>query len=223
MPPVFIFSGLGADHRVFEEINFGAFHPVFIPWEPLSPNESLASYASKMSVDFPQNVSFILIGISFGGILAQEVGKLFPKAKILLIASVRNKYQLPYYMRISGKLHLEKIIPFGAILTQKKMNERFFGVTTGKEKEKLGEILLETDPGFSRWAVGQIMRWDKTTDSDNSIIHIHGSADRIFPIHKTKPDIIVPAGSHFMTVSRADELSPLICMALEKLSDENVF
>lgn len=219
MLPVFIFSGLGADHRVFEEVDFGAFQPVFIPWKPLSPNESLVSYARKMSADFPRDSPFLLIGISFGGILAQEVGKQFPQARILLIASVLNCYQLPFYMRIAGKLHLEKLAPLSLILTRKKLNERFFGATTQKEKEKLHAILSDTDPGFARWAIGQIMRWDNTTDGDNPIMHIHGSADRVFPITQTKPDITVPAGGHFMTVSLAEQVSPLIRMALEKLSE----
>lgn len=216
----FIFSGLGADQRVFEQIDFGTYSPKFIPWKFVSKNETLSSYAIKMSEEFPENEPFLLIGISFGGILAQEVSKLYPQARILLLASVQYYYQLPLFMRLAGKLNLEKLIPIQLTLKLKRANYWFFGCKTDSEKEILNQVLKETDPIMARWAIGEIMRWKQEKTIDAPLIHIHGDSDKIFPIKKVSPDYVVKNGSHFMTVSQPMLLSRLIRTALIKL--ENV-
>ncbi|MCB9249232.1 MAG: hypothetical protein H6613_12170 [Ignavibacteriales bacterium] len=41
----------------------------------------------------------------------------------------------------------------------------------------------------------------------NNLFHIHGSNDKTFPISKIKNPIVIKDGSHFMTHSKADEVS----------------
>ena len=72
---IFIFSGLGADHRVFHKMNFQEFVPVFIHWiEPLK-KETIQNYAIRISKQITEP-NPIVLGISFGGIMAIEVSKL---------------------------------------------------------------------------------------------------------------------------------------------------
>lgn len=216
----FIFSGLGADQRVFDEIDFGNYHPQFIPWKSVDPDESLSSYAMKMSANFPKKEPFLLIGISFGGILAQEVGKYFPQAKILLLSSVQQRKELPLWMRFFSIFLSEKVIPIRRILKFNRINYSFFGTKTELERQRLSEILNDTDPKFAQFAIGCILRWKKTP-IDNSIVHIHGDNDSIFPIKRVKPDHIISGGSHFMTVSKAAILSPIIQQCLHTLELDN--
>ena len=81
---IFIFSGLGADHRVFHKMNFQEFEPVFIHWlEPL-PKETIEAYALRISRQITESKPIVL-GISFGGIMAIEVSKLLPFQKLILL------------------------------------------------------------------------------------------------------------------------------------------
>lgn len=213
----FIFSGLGADQRVFEHIDFGKIHPIFIPWKAISSHENLATYALKMSSGFPKDEPFILLGISFGGILAQEVAKIYPKARIIILASVQSRKQLPFFMRLSGILKLHHLIPFKQILRLKSANHWFFGCKTEEEKHLLDQILAETDPVFARWAIGEIIQWKQLDPLDTTIFHIHGNSDRIFPIKQVAPTSIIENGSHFMTVSQPKKLSTVLQHAISEI------
>lgn len=216
----FIFSGLGADHRVFEAIDFGPFNPQFIPWTTIAANETLASYALQMSQGFPKDEPFILIGISFGGILAQEVARFYPNASILLIATVQSKSQLPFFMRLTGKLKLHKRFPIQFALKFNRGAHWFFGCQSNGEKAILNQILQDTNPTFARWAIGEIAQWNQLVPTSNPVFHIHGDSDRIFPIKQVNPDKKIKNGSHFMTVSQPDVLSKAIQEGLHFLTKE---
>lgn len=219
-PICYILSGLGADERVFDQIDFGDFSPVFIPWEPTEhgQDQSLESYAKQLSRHV-QSANPILIGISFGGIVAQEMSVLFNNCPVLLISSAKTRAELSPFMRFSGKMGLHKLIPMKRVLKNKALNHWLFGTKTEREKEKLDQILADSDPVFTKWAIGQVSNWKRTEPIPAKLLHIHGDADRIFKIRNVHPDYIIPGGTHFMTVSKHEEVSLVIQEALERLSE----
>lgn len=88
MNKIYVFSGLGVDKRVYDNIDFGTLDVEFIDWiEPLK-NESLESYAFRISKKITEE-NPILIGLSFGGMLAAEISKIINVKKIILIASAK--------------------------------------------------------------------------------------------------------------------------------------
>ncbi|MNU65561.1 hypothetical protein D3C71_548550 [compost metagenome] len=217
-PTCYILSGLGADERVFDQIDFGPFFPVFIPWEPLTePNQSFESYVKQLSIHV-KTPHPILIGISFGGIVAQEMSALLNNCPVLILASIRTRAELPLWMKAGGKIGLQKMIPIKKLLKNKKGNHWFFGTKTQEEKIILDQILADSDPLFTKWAIHQIVSWKRKTTVSSKVLHIHGTKDRIFHIKKLHPDYMVEGGTHFMTVSKHDELSKIIREALDKLS-----
>ena len=78
-PHIYLISGLGADERVFQFLDLSKIEHQFVKWNEPQRNESLASYCKKLTEQINQNQEIILIGVSFGGIIAQEIAK---KAKI---------------------------------------------------------------------------------------------------------------------------------------------
>lgn len=217
-PVCYILSGLGADERVFDQIDFGDFSPVFIPWEALGSDQSFESYVSQLSRNV-QSSNPVLIGISFGGIVAQEMSALFDNCPVLIISSVKTRSELSWFMRFSGKIGLHKLIPMKRVLKNKRFNHWLFGIKTEREKEKLDQILADSDPAFTKWAIGQVSNWKRTEPIPSKLLHIHGDADRIFRIGNTHPDYIIPGGTHFMTVSKYEEMSKVIQDALRRLSE----
>ncbi len=213
----YILSGLGADERVFDRIDFGPFSPVFIPWETLGHDQSFESYVKQLSRNV-QSANPILIGISFGGIIAQEMSALFNHCPVLIISSVKTRSELSWFMRFSGKIGLHKLIPMKRVLKKKGLNHWLFGTETEDEKEKLDQILADSDPVFTKWAIGQVSNWKRTEPIPAKLLHIHGDADRIFRIGNVHPDYIIPGGTHFMTVSKHREVSDVIQEALQRLS-----
>jgi pimeloyl-ACP methyl ester carboxylesterase len=217
-PICYILSGLGADERVFDLIDFGHFSPIFIPWEKVKSNQSFESYVGQLSKHI-QTPNPILIGISFGGMAAQEMSLLFENCPILIISSIKTRLELPPFMRFSGKIGLYKLIPMKLVLRNKWMNHWLFGTKTEHEKKVLDQILEDSDPVFTKWAIHQITTWKRRKEVPSKVIHIHGDADRIFNIENLNPDYIIPEGTHFMTVSKHKQVSKVIQEALEKLAD----
>ncbi len=217
----YILSGLGADERVFDQIDFGTFSPVFIPWEPVDPEQSFESYVRQLSIHVKAE-NPILIGISFGGIIAQEMSVLLNNRPVLIISSVRTRSELPLMMRFFGKSGLHKLIPVKQILKNKNINYWLFGTKTASEKKLLDQILADSDPVFTKWAIRQITNWQRKEPVPAKVLHIHGDYDRIFKIGNVHPDYIIPGGTHFMTVSQHKEVSQVIQNALEKLAIRNM-
>lgn len=210
----YIFSGLGADERVFDQIDFGDFSPVFIPWEGVDPDQSFESYIKQLSTHV-HSENPVLMGISFGGIVAQEMSALFGNCPVLIISSIKTRIQLPVFMRAGGRISLHKLIPIKLVLKNRWMNHWLFGTRTEHEKKVLDQILADSDPVFTKWAIHQITAWKRRKEIPAKVIHIHGDADRIFRIGNVHPDYIIPGGTHFMTVSKHEEVSLVIQEALQ--------
>lgn len=216
-PTCYILSGLGADERVFDQIDFGAFNPVFIPWQSVGPDQSFESYVRQLSSHI-KSKNPVLIGISFGGIVAQEMSALLENCPVLIISSVRTRNELSPFMRFSGKIGLHKLLPVKQALKPSRIHYWLFGTQTDSEKKLLDQILADSDPVFTKWAIHQITNWTRQAPIPGKMLHIHGDADRIFKIGNVHPDYIIPGGTHFMTVSKHEEVSKIIQDALHKLT-----
>ena len=202
--PIYIFSGLGADSSVFQKIDFSPFEPIFIKWVPPLENESIGHYAGRLRSQITTNQP-TFIGLSFGGIMAVEVAKQMETRRVILLASAKNKFEVPFYYRWAGALALYHLLPWTLMKSPNRLTNWFFGTTDIYDRKMLKEILGKTDIGFLKWAVTQIMSWKSTTSLPN-IKHIPGSADRILPIRYVKCDQIVKGGGHFMPFNRNEEV-----------------
>lgn len=208
MNKIYIFSGLGVDQRVFDNIDFGNLDVEFIDWiEPLK-NESLDSYAKRIA----QNLTVpnpSLIGLSFGGMVAVEISKILQTKKIVLIASAKTKSELPEIYQLAGKLKINKLIPNQLLKKQNFITNWFFGLEIKSEKQLLKRILKDTNPNFLSWAINEILNW-KNEVQLNNCLHIHGNKDRIITVKNIKADFVIENGGHFMTVNKAEEIERII-------------
>lgn len=184
MSKIYIFSGLGVDKRVYDNINFGNLDVEFIDWIELIKNESLENYAFRISKKI-NSENPILIGLSFGGMLAVEISKLIKVKKVILIASAKTKVELPFVYRLFGKLKLNQLIPNPILKHQNFITNRLFGIESNEEKLLLKSILQDTDSNFLSWAINEIANW-KNEISPENYIHIHGNKDRIISLHCNK-------------------------------------
>ena len=207
MNKIYIFSGLGVDKRVFDNIDFSGLNIAFVDWIDPLKKETFESYAYRISKDFESNS--ILIGLSFGGMLAVEVSKIIPMKKVILIASAKNKNELPRWFLLAGKLKLNRIVPYTLLKTTNFITNWLFGVKTPSEKLLLKNIIKDTDPRFLKWAINQIVNW-KNLSVPQNCIHIHGTNDHILPEKYLKADYKIKNGGHFMTVNKAKEIESII-------------
>lgn len=204
---IYIFSGLGVDKRVFDTIDFSGLNVEFIDWIDPLKDETFESYAKRISINFEKNS--ILIGLSFGGMLAVEVSKITLVKKVILIASAKTTNELPKWFLLAGKLKLNNMVPTALLKTTNFVTHWLLGVTTKNEKKLLKTIIKDTNSTFLKWAISKIVNWQNKFVPHNCI-HIHGTNDRILPFKNIKTDFVIKNGGHFMTVNKAKELEKII-------------
>ncbi|PKL16336.1 MAG: alpha/beta hydrolase [Spirochaetae bacterium HGW-Spirochaetae-5] len=204
-----LISGLGADERVYKYLTLDNYDINFIKWENPSHNETLSDYVKRLSKQINYNNDNILIGVSFGGIVAIELSKIIDYKMVIIISSVKDKYEIPALYRIIGKLGVLNLIPSVVLKSFKSGIHYYFGIKKREEKLLLNSIINETDSVFLKWALTQVMRWNNINIIDN-LHHIHGNKDRLFPINKIKNYFLIESGHHFMIVSKSQEVSETI-------------
>jgi pimeloyl-ACP methyl ester carboxylesterase len=204
----YILSGLGADERVFQGIDFFAHKITFIKWIPPLKKETIENYATRISAQI-KSTKPTLIGLSFGGIVAIEIAKQIEIEKIILIASVKSKNEIPFYYRIAGQINLHKIFPARLLKSSNFISNWFFSTKSAFDKQLLKRILHETDPKFLKWAIDKIVKW-KNTSSIKNIYHIHGTYDKILPIQFVSCNLKIKKGGHLMTLNKVKELNKVL-------------
>lgn len=215
---VYFLSGLGADKRAFSRITIPPeFKVHHIEWIKPLKEESLKDYAKRLAVVIDDSKPFALVGLSFGGMMAVEIAQFFHPVKTILISSVATSSQLPPYQKLARYFKLYKLLPYQLIKKPSLINYWIFGVKEKQEKEMLAQILNDTDLEFLKWAIGRIVSWKNKVKPEN-LFHIHGSADKIFPIIFVKPDVIIKNGGHLMIHKKAAEISGILAEQLNKLT-----
>lgn len=205
---IFIFSGLGADERVFQKFDLSNFEVIYIKWIIPQTNETIEEYATRLVCQITDK-NPILIGLSFGGIMAIEVSKQIETEKILLISSVKTRKEIPFYFRFAGKLRLHKLLPAKILKSANFMTKWFFGTSSKFDKEILQQILRETNPIFLKWAIDCLLHWSHDQAMEN-VFHLHGTKDRILLNRFLKCDLLVKGGGHLMVLNKATEVSEII-------------
>jgi pimeloyl-ACP methyl ester carboxylesterase len=208
MKHIYLFSGLGADHRVLKDLNFTSHQAMFITWIAPLTNEAIGEYAKRISAQI-KHENPILIGLSFGGMMAIEVTKFIHNEEVIVIASAKNHQEIPFYFKMLRYFPIYRFIPSKILLRPNLVLNWLFGLENKSEKELLKNILTDTDPVFFKWAIHQIITW-KNSDIPPKIKHIHGSSDRILPIFHIQCDQIIKHGGHFMTINRAGEINKIL-------------
>lgn len=201
---IYCFSGLGADERVFQYMDFTPHELVHVKWIEPKANETLKNYALRMGEFINEDEPFSLMGLSFGGMLVQELSKKMKPQKTIVISSIAGKHEQPFRMRITSFFNLYNYVPSKYFNEPSKIGFRLFGAKSDKEKQLLTDILADSDPNYIRWALNAISRWDNLEIVP--AFRIHGSEDNLFPYKKVKHDYTVKGGGHLMVVSHPKEI-----------------
>ena len=201
----YLIPGLGADERVFRRLRLH--HPArVLAWlPPASATEPLAHYAARLAEAVPPAQPCWLVGVSFGGLLALEIGRLRPLARVVLISSLPSAAHLPPLLRLARATGVYRLLPFGLLARLPRLAQWFFGARGGTEYRLLCAILRDTDPSFARWATTQLLQWQSA--GVPRAIRVHGTHDRLLPAGAAPVDYRVAGAGHFLIVSHAARVS----------------
>lgn len=208
---IYFIPGTAADSKIFERISLPSenFELHFLEWFlPLSKTETIEHYAKRMC-DLVTHENPILIGVSFGGIMAQEMAKQLTYNTIVLISSIKNKEELSPKLKFIRAFKLYKLFPSKSI---SKIERLFVFFSEKKMKSKIATYryyLPVRNPLFLNWAIKEAVEW-KQEKNLNNLIHIHGENDFIFPIKHIQNCISIPKGDHAIILTHYKKINQIL-------------
>jgi alpha/beta superfamily hydrolase len=201
--PVYFMPGLAAGPSIFENIKLPEeqFEMYFLEWFLPIENESIESYALRMTQKITHD-NPVLIGVSFGGVLVQEMAKIIQTDKVIIISSVKTNKEFPSRFKIARNTKAYKLIPTQLLADIEKLVKYAFGDNIVAKRLKLYEKYLSVrDKHYLDWAIETILCW-KQKEINENVIHIHGDADEVFPIKHIRKCIVVKGGTHIMILNK---------------------
>jgi len=207
---VYLISGLGADERAFRYIELPDTETRFIRWIPPDKKESLKKYATRLSDQIDTSQPVTLIGLSFGGIVAQKLASIIRCEQLILISSIKHPRELSPGLRFIRQYKLYRFFPFRWVKPVFGLVAPYwFNALSERHRALLRVTVNETDNKFAEWAIETIMRW-RGGSTEVLITHLHGTVDRIFPVRYLHNYVAVKGGGHFMVVTHAKQISRLL-------------
>jgi pimeloyl-ACP methyl ester carboxylesterase len=200
--PVYLMPGLAASATIFERIELPSdqFDVYLLDWFLPKSKETLSNYAFRMSKNVKHD-NCVLIGVSFGGVLVQEMAKHITVHRIIIISSVKSNAELPLRMKLAKTTKAYKLLPTGLVQDVELLAKFAFGDTLKKKLKLYEKYLLMRNKVYLDWAIEQMVCWERKK-VDPSVIHIHGDADEVFPAKNIKKFITVKGGTHAMILSK---------------------
>ncbi len=202
--PVYFMPGLAASPKIFENIKLDKdqFEVFFLEWVLPEGDEPIDHYAKRMA----QNIKHdnpVLIGVSFGGVLVQEMAKFVNARKVIIISSVKCNAEFPRRMRFAKMTHAYRIFPTRLMQRVDWLAKFAGGNNMITRRLNLYEKYLSVrDKKYLDWAFKTIINWGCVMPA-KGVVHIHGDADEVFPPKYLKDFISVKGGTHIMIINKA--------------------
>ncbi|MEZ4808881.1 MAG: alpha/beta hydrolase [Allomuricauda sp.] len=200
---VYLMPGMAANPSIFDGIKLPqeSFETHKLEWFVPDKGMTLAEYARKMCTKI-QHKSPVLLGVSFGGLLVQEMEKHIPVSKVIIVSSVKKQSELPKRMLFAKYTKAHKLLPTGLVNNVELLAKYAFGESVTKRLELYEKYLSVRDKQYIDWALDNIVNW-KQTEPPPNLVHIQGEKDSVFPLANIQDCIVVKNGTHTMIIHRA--------------------
>jgi hypothetical protein len=206
---VYIISGLGADQTVLNKLKFNQnLEIIFIDWLIPDQDEPFENYVSRMADPIAVNEDFYLLGYSFGGILVQEIHKIKPAKKVVILGSIKSDAEKSLVMKAGQFSKITKILPANFYGTVSIDSYAFVRKIFDSKNSNILTYFKVRDPYYLKWSIEQILAWKMEKMPD--IIQILGEKDPVFPLKNSQPDYVIEDGTHLFPLTKHKEVSYIL-------------
>ena len=132
--PIYFMPGLAASHKIFENLEFdlNRYTLHYLNWiAPKNSEEDISSYTYRLSAQIKKK-NPVLIGVSFGGIIIQELANYVHPKKVIILSSVKHHDELPKRFKVAKLTKIYKVFPTKVI----ENFEDYLGFFIGKSLKK---------------------------------------------------------------------------------------
>jgi esterase/lipase len=215
MRKIFLISGLGADTRLYNNIDLLDNEVIPVDWIEPYLTDTLKTYAQKLIHQYHINSGSIVIGTSLGGMIAIEIANQVALNKVILISSIKTIHEAPWYFKAFRKLPVYK--PMSGELLKKMgfLMKPIFGKYTADDIWVFEDMLKKSSPKFVKWAIGAVLAWKNETVPHN-VYHLIGDKDMVFSYTRIKDATVIKGGTHIMVFDKAKQVNKILKGILSK-------
>lgn len=217
MTHIYFVPGLAASKEIFRNISMDPrrYQVHVIDWIIPKRKESITEYAKRMA-EKVEHTPAVLIGVSFGGVVAQEMSQFLDLQGLMIVSSVKTRFELPRRMRLAKKTKAYKLLPTAWVLSIKDLTRLAIGPKSKRRLQLYQEYLWVRDKAYLDWAIENMVCWAREEELPG-LIHIHGDLDPVFPIRYVKSPYVIEGGTHIMILNKGTRIAKLIDNILSNL------
>ena len=199
---VYLMPGMAASPKIFERIKLpeSQFQIHLLEWIIPLDNETISDYALRLSKHIKHD-NIVLLGVSFGGVIVQEMSKYITLRKLIIVSSVKSMHELPKKMLLAKATKAYALVPTQLASKIDILEKYAFGATITKRLELYKTYLSVNDSKYLSWAIKEMVCWNQETHRPD-IVHIHGDNDSVFPLKNIKNCIVVKNGTHIAIINK---------------------
>ncbi|GGF75383.1 YqiA/YcfP family alpha/beta fold hydrolase [Wenyingzhuangia marina] len=212
---VYFLPGMSACSAIFERIQLPKekYKMHFLEWiMPHSKKESLTDYTKRFAKQITEK-NPVLVGVSFGGVLAQEIAQIIPAKKIILISSVKSPEEYSPFFKTVKATKIHKLLPISFINWSENLLHKNGSKKVRNTLSVYRKFLPLRNKLYTQWAVRSFLYW-KGCNNHVDLFHLHGDADKIIPIHYIKNCEIIKNGTHVMILTKSSTIQQHILRCL---------
>ena len=199
---VYCMPGMAANPKIFDFIRLPEpFVLHKLSWLPPHPKESLEDYVSRLTYEI-KHPNPVLLGVSFGGLIVQELARKLQCRKVIIISSVKSYHEFPLHIRLPRKTKAYRLFPTQWVDNVEDLIGFVFGPSVKKQMNLHKKYLSVRSESYLNWALEAFFQWNRE-QADPNVLHIHGNFDVVLPVFNIKNYISVPKGTHVMILNRA--------------------
>jgi hypothetical protein len=215
---VYLIPGLGADKRMYTP-QLGILNDaVVLEHQAPRKGETLSDYAQRLVPMIDTSAPFVLVGTSLGGMISMELMRHVNPVKVILIASIKDRSEMPLFMRAMRIVKLHRILTGKGFkrfnnFAARRLDSRGDALASGL----ILEMVNDASPEFVEWAINAVIHWRPPVEQRDNIIHLHGTNDRLFPFGKIRNATAIKNGSHVMNITMSEEVNKALLAILNEL------
>lgn len=215
MSKIFLIAGLGADTRLYNNIDLGDNDVIPIDWIEPNETDTLTTYAQKLIHQYFITNNSIVIGVSLGGMIAVEIAKQVKLSKVILISSIKTVDEAPGYFKFFNAIPVQKLIGGRLLGKLGYFIKPLFGHLNDQDAWLFHDMIKKSSPKFLKWAVGAALKFDNRVNIPN-VYHLVGDKDLVFNYKRIKDPIIIKGGTHIMVFDKAKQINKILKGILKK-------
>lgn len=208
--PIYFVPGLAAGKEIFRNIVLPTerFEVHFLEWMIPEKEETIEHYAQRMALKVTEKDP-VLVGVSFGGVMVQEMAAFLKLQHLIIISSVAARCQFPNRLKVAKMTKAYKLLPTSLATSVSDFTSLAIGPRSKKRLRLYNEYLSVRDKEYLDWAIAQMVEW-KREEIDPNVIQIHGDMDAVFPIKHILNARILEGGTHVMILNKGSKISKML-------------